>query len=82
MLSIGTLHTPSALNWAGPATPRGGVGGGRRRYTPLGLGVWMIAMMPLQFTPALPVAVGVYALAVMALGLAMLVEGSEREPRR
>lgn len=82
MLSIGTLLTPIGLIMAGTATLRGGVWAGWRRYTPLGLGVWMIAMMPLQFTPALPVAVGVYALAVMALGLAMLVEGSEREPRR
>lgn len=41
----------------------------------------MVAMMPLQFTAALPVAVGVYAVAVVALGLAMIVEGLEREPR-
>ena len=78
---IGTLLTAVGLIMAGTATLRCGVWQGWRRYTPLGLGVWMVAMMPLQFTPALPVAVGVYALAVMALGLAMIVEGSRREPR-
>lgn len=43
-------------------------------HTPLVLGVWMVAMMPLQFVPALTVTVGTYALAVMALGLAMVRE--------
>ncbi len=41
----------------------------------------MVAMMPLQLTPALPIAVGIYALAVMALGLAMIREGLGREPQ-
>jgi hypothetical protein len=47
------------------------------------LGVWMVVMMmmPLQFTAALPVAVGVYAAAAMAFGLAMIVEGLTREPQ-
>ncbi len=39
-------------------------------------------MMPLQFTPALPVAVGIYARAVMALGLALIVEGLGWEPNQ
>ena len=78
---IGTVLTAIGLIVAGAATLRCGVWEGWRRYTPLGLGVWMVAMMPLQFTPALPIAVGVYALAVMALGLAMIVECMGRESR-
>jgi hypothetical protein len=79
---VGTLLTAVGLIIAGTAALRSGAWSGWRRYTPVALGVWMVAMMPLQFTPALPVAVGVYALAVMALGLAMIVEGSAREPRQ
>ena len=79
---VGTLLTAVGLIMAGTAALRSGVWSGWRRYTPLVLGVWMVAMMPLQFTPALPLAVGIYALAVMALGLAMIREGLGREPLR
>lgn len=79
---VGTLLTAVGLIAAGTATLRSGVWAGWRRFAPLALGVWMVAMMPLQFTPALPVAVGVYALAVMAFGLAMIRESLGREPLR
>lgn len=78
---VGTLLTAVGLIIAGVATIRSGVWSGRRRYAPLVLGAWMVAMMPLQFTPALPLAVGIYALAVMGLGLALIVEGLAREAR-
>ena len=79
---VGTLLSAVGLIMAGITTLRSGVWSGWRRYTPLALGIWMVAMMPLQFTPALPVAVGIYAVATMALGLAMIREGLEREPLR
>jgi hypothetical protein len=79
---VGTLLTAVGLIMAGTVARRSGVWAGWRRYTPLVLGVWMVAMMPLQFTPALPLAVGIYALATMALGLAMIREGLGREPLR
>jgi hypothetical protein len=79
---VGTLLTAGGLIMAGTSTLRSGVWAGWRRYTPLVLGAWMVAMMPLQLTPALPLAVGIYALLVMALGLAMILEGLESEPRR
>ena len=79
---IGTVLTAIGLIVAGTVALRCGVWAGWRRYTPLGLGVWMVAMIPLQLTPALPVAVGVYALALIALGLAMIVESLGREARR
>jgi hypothetical protein len=77
----GTLLTTVGLIMAGTATLRSGVWSGWRRYSPLALGVWMVAMLPLQFTVALPVAVGVYAAATMALGLALLVEGLAQKPQ-
>jgi hypothetical protein len=77
---VGTLLTAVGLIVAGRATLRSGVWAGWRRYIPLALGVWMVAMMPLQFTPALPLPVGIYALAVMALGLALILECLGREP--
>ena len=77
---VGTVLTAVGLIMAGATTLRSGVWSGWRRYTPLVLGVWMVAMMPLQFTPALPVAVGIYALAVMALGLAIIRESLGQEP--
>ena len=76
---VGTLLTAVGLIMAGTAALRSGVWAGWRRYTPLVLGVWMVAMLPLQFTAALPVAVGVYAAATMAFGLALLVEGLTHE---
>lgn len=79
---VGTVLTAIGLVIAGTVVLRAGVWSGWRRYPPLTLGVWMVAMMPLQFTPALPVAVGIYALAAMALGLAMITEALVREPPR
>lgn len=76
---IGTLLTASGMIMAGTSTLRSASWSGWRRFTPLALGAWMVAMTPLQFTPALPVAVGTYALAVMALGLAMIQE-TEQHP--
>ena len=78
---IGTLLTAIGLILAGTVTVRSGVWSAWRRYAPLVLGGWMLAMMPLQFTAALPVAVGVYAVAVMALGLAMIIECPDWELR-
>lgn len=56
---------------------RTGVWQGWARNVPLALGAWMVAMMPLQFTSALVLAVGVYSALTIALGLAM-IEQSER----
>lgn len=78
----GTLLTAVGMIMAGTAALRSGVWAGWRRYTPLVLGVWMVAMMPLQFTPALPLVVGIYAVAVMAFGLAMIREGLGPESLR
>ena len=75
---VGTLLTAVGLIMAGTAALRSGTWSSWRRWTPLALGIWTAAIMPLQFTPALPVAVGIYALAAMALGLSMIIEGLVR----
>ncbi|MDZ5620220.1 hypothetical protein SFC88_05275 [Nocardioides sp. HM23] len=77
---VGTLLTAVGLIMAGTTALRSGVWSSWRRYTPLALGAWMVAMAPLQLTPALPVAVGVYAVATIALGLSMIIEGLVRAP--
>lgn len=79
---VGTVLTAVGLILAGTAALRAGVWSRWRRCTPLVLGVWMVVMVPLQFTPALALAVGVYALAFLALGLALIVEDLEPEPLR
>lgn len=76
---VGTLLAAVGLIMAGTSALRSGVWSGWRRYTPLALGIWTAALLPLQFTPALPVAVGIYALAAMCLGLSMIIEGLVRE---
>lgn len=42
---VGTVLTAVGLIMAGATTLRSGVWSGWRRYTPLVLGVWMVAMM-------------------------------------
>lgn len=79
---VGTVLTAVGLILAGTSTLRSGAWSGWRRYAPLVLGIWMVAMVPLQFTPALPLAVGVYALVLMALGLAMILESFGRAAPR
>ena len=77
---VGTLLTATGLLMAGAATLRSQVWSGWRRYTPVGLGVWMVVMLPLQFTAALPLAVGIYAVAVIALGIALAQECTRPAP--
>jgi hypothetical protein len=69
---LGTLLTAVGMVAAGSDVLRSGVWHGWRRFTPLVFGGWMLAMMPLQFTAALVVAVGIYALVTIAFGAAMI----------
>ena len=72
---LGTVLGAVGLLLAGAAMLRHGTWTGWRRLTPVTLGAWMVVMLPLQFTVALPLAVGVYAAAVIALGVAMIGAG-------
>lgn len=76
LFGVGTLLTAVGMVVAGLDVRRTAAWRGWHRLVPLALGVWMIAMMPLQFTPLLVVAVGVYAGLAIALGWAMIGEAA------
>lgn len=50
------------------------------RWAPLALGAWMVVMIPLQFTPALAVAVGGYAVLVIAFGASLIRDRATPRP--
>ena len=56
-----------------PCAPRGT---DWRRFTPLAIGIWSLALVGVQFTSLLPTGVGIYALCFLALGVALA--GSEQ----
>ena len=74
LFGVGTASTAVGLLMAGTATLRSRTWSGWRRWSPLSLGAWMVVMMPLQFTPALPIAVGVLSAGTIALGVALIAE--------
>lgn len=74
LFGLGTLLSAVGLVISGVAMRRSGSWTAWRRSAPLALGLWMLAMIPLQFTAALPVAVLVYAAATIALGIALAQE--------
>jgi len=51
-----------------------------RRTAVLALGICLAALLPLQFTRLPPVAVGVFALATLALGVALLAASHGAAP--
>ncbi len=58
-----------------PARPSPVRGNGRAGGVPvLAVGVWMLCMLPLQFTSLLPLSVAVYAATVAACGVALLAQ--------
>lgn len=72
LFGIGTVCLAVGLILAGVASLRCTTKSPWARRAPLALGVWMVLMMPLQFTPALAVAVGIYAVLVIVFGAALL----------
>lgn len=80
LFGVGTVLTAVGMVVAGVDVRRSGAWPGWRGLTPLVLGGWMLVMIPLQFTAALPVAVGVYALTWMALGVAMVQAAAAPTP--
>ena len=52
-----------------------------RRFVPLAIGVWSVAMLGLQFTPLSLAATAVYSALFIALGVALMRPGTvERGP--
>jgi hypothetical protein len=74
--AAGSLLTLAGFLLAGVATVRAGRWTSWRRRTPLAVGVGMLAVTPLQFTPLLPLTVAVFSATTIVLGLAMVLEGA------
>jgi hypothetical protein len=68
---LGTVLTAIGLLLAGRGTIRDGIWRGWRRFAPFATGIWTVALIGLQFTPALPSAVAVYGLCFAAIGVAL-----------
>jgi hypothetical protein len=74
LFMIGTLLTAIGFIMAGVAVVRARRWTSWRRYPVLAVGIWMLCMLPLQFTPLLPLSVAVYAATITAFAVALLGE--------
>jgi hypothetical protein len=66
---------------AGIATVRARRWDGWRRYVPLAIGIWLVALNVLVVTPALATATAVYGLFLTALGVALWTQPTPSTPR-
>lgn len=80
LFSVGTLCSAGGFVLAGVAVSRAGRWTSWRRYSVLPVGLWMLCMLPLQFTPLLPLTVAVYAATIAAFAVALLAEPGSRQP--
>jgi hypothetical protein len=71
-----TLLVGAGFIAAGVATLRSGAWHGVGRYAPLAIGIWCFLLIPIQFTGALAIGVGVLAALQVALGAALIAEES------
>jgi hypothetical protein len=71
MFGVGALLSTVGFVLAGIGTLHAGRWSGWARWVPLGIGLFGVALMFLQFTPLLPAAVGMYYAGFIALGLAL-----------
>jgi hypothetical protein len=74
LFSIASLLTAIGFIVAGVAVARAGRWTAWRRYPVLAVGVWMLCMLPLQFTSLLPLSVAVYAATITAFAVALLAQ--------
>jgi hypothetical protein len=66
---------------AGIATVRARRWDGWRRYVPLAIGIWLVALNVLVVTPALATATAVHGLLLTALGVALWTQPTPSTPR-
>ena len=71
---VAILLTAAGFLAAGIATLRARQWRGWRRLTPLSTGIWATALLVLNMTKALPTAVAVYGLCLLALGIALYLQ--------
>lgn len=68
---MATVLSAIGLILAGAGVVGAGMWTGWRRFTVLATGVWMVALIGLQFTAALPSAVAIYTLFFLFIGVAL-----------
>ena len=78
LFSSGPCPRPVGFIIAGVAVVRAGHWTSWRRYSVLPVGVWVLCMVPLQFTPLLPLTVAVYAATIAVFAVALLAEPESR----
>jgi hypothetical protein len=71
-----TLLIGAGFVAAGVATLRSGTWRGVGRYVPLATGIWCFLLIPIQFTGAIQIGVGIMAAFQVALGAALIAEES------
>jgi hypothetical protein len=76
VFGIATLLSAIGLLMGGKATLRAGQWRDWRRFTPLVAGIWTLILVGLALTKALPTAVGIYGLCLLALGIALYTRPS------
>ena len=79
LFGLATLLTAVGFILAGVAVARAGQWTAWRRYPVLAVGVWMLCMLPLQFTSLLPLSVAVYATTIAAFAVALLAHPEGRK---
>lgn len=79
LFGAGTVALAIGLLAAGRSSLRTGRRPSWATWAPLALGGWMVLMIPLQFTSALAVAVGGYAILVVAFGASLMSDRSAIE---
>jgi hypothetical protein len=80
LFSVGTVCSAGGFVVAGVAVARAGQWTSWRRYSVLPVGLWMLCIVPLQFTSLLPLTVAVYAATVAAFAVALLAEPEGLQP--
>ncbi len=78
VFGVGSLLSLIGFLVAGTAMLRAGQWTSWRRYVPIAIAVAMLVVLPLQFTPLLPLSVALYSATIVAFGVALLAEGGGR----
>jgi hypothetical protein len=81
VFALGTVVSAVGLVLAGTAVARTRRWHGWRRFMTLAAGVWTVALLGLQLTVALPLAVAVYAMCFAGIGAAVAGSSTPRTPR-
>lgn len=75
VFGVGTLFSLIGFLMAGTAMLRAGQWTSWRRYAPITIAVALLILLPLQFTPLLPLSAALYSATIVAFGVALLAEG-------